>query len=248
MMSEQRPVRNYWAFDDSLGYLARLIFRSFSRLRERHTREYGISSGQWTFLRQLWREDGISQRELSRRLAMRDATTAVTLRTLARAALLPPDATRRDRREILLHLTSHARFLEKLLMPATAEIQTLATRNLSDAEVDTLRRLLLHVIDNLACADPELQDSRRTIPHPRRMDRGACHLATPMTWCDTESGAIAKGAEMLSHGRIPEPAVAARRIRPRGNPEAHALKEGARAGMEIPHGRFRSTVSNQAAP
>ncbi|WP_231732617.1 MULTISPECIES: MarR family winged helix-turn-helix transcriptional regulator [unclassified Sphingopyxis] len=180
-MSERLPAGNYWAFDDSLGYLARLIFRSFSRLREQHTREYDISSGQWTFLRQLWRDDGISQRELSRRLAMRDATTAVTLRALERAGLVRRAVNRRDRREILVHLTPHARRLEKLLMPRTAKIQALATQNLSDAEVETLRRLLLHVIDNLASADPELQDSRRIIPHPKQIDRGQSRSAHEVT-------------------------------------------------------------------
>ncbi len=155
MMGDQRIAMDYWAFDDSIGYLARLIFRSFSRLREHQTREYGISSGQWTFLRQLWREDGISQRELSRRIAMRDATTAVSLRTLERAGLVRRDVNRSDRREILVHLTPRGRSLEKQLLPVTAEIQVLATRSLSDAEVDTLRLLMLRVIDNLARADPE---------------------------------------------------------------------------------------------
>lgn len=155
MMSDQRIILDYWAFDDSIGYLARLIFRSFSRLREHQTREYGISSGQWTFLRQLWREDGISQRELSRRIAMRDATTAVSLRTLERAGLVRRDVNRSDRREILVHLTPRGRSLEKQLLPVTAEIQVLATRSLSDAEVDRLRLLMLRVIDNLARADPE---------------------------------------------------------------------------------------------
>lgn len=154
-MSDQRITMDYWAFDDSIGYLARLIFRSFSRLREHQTREYGISSGQWTFLRQLWREDGISQRELSCRIAMRDATTAVSLRTLERAGLVRRDVNRSDRREILVHLTPRGRSLEKQLLPVTAEIQVLATRSLSDAEVDTLRLLMLRVIDNLARADPE---------------------------------------------------------------------------------------------
>ncbi len=161
-MSERRIPRDYWAFDDSIGYLARLIFRSFSRLREQHTRKYGISSGQWTFLRQLWREDGISQRELSRRIAMRDATTAVSLRTLERAGLVRRDINRRDRREILVHLTPRGRSLEKQLMPVTAEIHARATRDMSDAEVDTLGRLMLHVIANLASADPELRGSRQT--------------------------------------------------------------------------------------
>lgn len=162
MMSDQRITMDYWAFDDSIGYLARLIFRSFSRLREHQTREYGISSGQWTFLRQLWREDGISQRELSRRIAMRDATTAVSLRTLERAGLVRRDVNRSDRREILVHLTPRGRSLEEQLMPVTAEIHAHATRNMSDAEVDALGRLMLHVIANLAAADPELRSSRQT--------------------------------------------------------------------------------------
>jgi DNA-binding MarR family transcriptional regulator len=160
MMGDQRIAMDYWAFDDSIGYLARLIFRSFSRLREHQTREYGISSGQWTFLRQLWREDGVSQRELSRRIAMRDATTAVSLRTLERAGLVRRDVNRSDRREILVHLTPRGRSLEKQLLPVTAEIQVLATRSLSDAEVDTLRLLMLRVIDNLARADPEQKRPR----------------------------------------------------------------------------------------
>ena len=158
-MPDQRAGRDHWAFDDSIGYLARLIFRSFSSLREQRTREYGISSGQWTFLRQLWREDGISQRQLSRRLAMRDATTAVTLRTLEQAGLVRRGINHRDRREMLVSLTTRARRIEPPLLRATAEIQTSATRDFSSAEVDMLRLLLCRVIENLARADPELRNS-----------------------------------------------------------------------------------------
>ena len=140
----------YWAFEDSLGYLARLVFRSFSMLREQRTREHGISAGQWAFLRQLWREDGISQRELSRRLAMRDATTAVTLRGMERAGLVDRRVNCCDRREILVFLTSYAKSLEQILLPVTAEVQSHATRNFSDEEVETLRRLLICVIENIS--------------------------------------------------------------------------------------------------
>ena len=143
----------YWAFEDSLGYLARLVFRSFSMLREQRTREHGISAGQWAFLRQLWREDGISQRELSRRLAMRDATTAVTLRGMERAGLVDRRVNCCDRREILVFLTPYAKSLEQILLPVTAEVQSHATRNFSDEEVETLRRLLICVIENISRED-----------------------------------------------------------------------------------------------
>lgn len=143
----------YWAFEDSLGYLARMVFRSFSVLREQRTREHGVSAGQWAFLRQLWREDGISQRELSRRLAMRDATTVVTLRGMERAALVHRRVNRCDRRETLVFLTPHARSLEKVLLPVAADVQLQATRNFSVEEIETLRSLLIRVIENLSHDD-----------------------------------------------------------------------------------------------
>src|SRR3546814_9202530 len=69
----------------SIGYLARVVFRSFSRLLERRTLAYDVSAGQWRFLRQLWREDGITQRELSERVGMREPTTVVALKGLEKA-------------------------------------------------------------------------------------------------------------------------------------------------------------------
>jgi len=160
-MPNDRMGPRYWAFEDSLGYLARLVFRSFSMLREQRTREHGISAGQWAFLRQLWHEDGISQRELSGRLAMRDSTTAVTLRGMERAALVQRRVNCCDRREILVFLTPYARSLESILLPVTADVQSHATRNFSDEEVEALRGLLIRVIDNLSREDQDARSHSR---------------------------------------------------------------------------------------
>ena len=64
------------------------MFRSFSRALERRTLEHGVSAGQWRFLRQLWLEDGITQRELSARVGMREPTTVVALKSLEAAGLV----------------------------------------------------------------------------------------------------------------------------------------------------------------
>ncbi|PQM27687.1 MarR family transcriptional regulator [Sphingopyxis lindanitolerans] len=152
-----RSWSDYWAFEDSLGYLARLIFRSFSRLRETRTIDHGISAGQWIFLRQLWRGDGISQRELSRQLALRDATTTIALRGLEEASLVRRRVNQHDRREILVFLTPRARQLQTLLLSVTAEVQSLATGGFSDQETEILRSLLLRVIANLAREDVDIR-------------------------------------------------------------------------------------------
>ena len=61
--------------NNSIGYLARLAFRSFSRALEKRTLPHGVTAAQWRFLRVLWLEEGITQRELSRRVGLREPTT-----------------------------------------------------------------------------------------------------------------------------------------------------------------------------
>jgi DNA-binding MarR family transcriptional regulator len=98
--------------ENSIGYLARIVFRSFSRLLERKTLMHDVSAGQWRFLRQLWREDGITQRELSERVGMREPTAVVALKGLEKAGFITRKKTADDRRKTFIHLTPHAKELE----------------------------------------------------------------------------------------------------------------------------------------
>ncbi|HMO75801.1 MAG TPA: MarR family transcriptional regulator [Sphingopyxis sp.] len=151
--TEQRfrhPAEYYTNPDNSIGYLARVVFRSFSRLLERRTLTHDVSAGQWRFLRQLWREDGITQRELSERVGMREPTTVVALKGLEKAGFITRKKTDDDRRKTFIHLTPHARKLELVLAPMNAEIHEIATRGMTDEEVETLQALMRRVIANLA--------------------------------------------------------------------------------------------------
>ncbi|HZG32599.1 MarR family transcriptional regulator [Sphingopyxis sp. YF1] len=146
----RHPAEYYTNPDNSIGYLARVVFRSFSRLLERRTLTHDVSAGQWRFLRQLWREDGITQRELSERVGMREPTTVVALKGLEKAGFITRKKTEDDRRKTFIFLTPHARKLELVLAPMNAEIHEIATRGLSDDEVEVLQRLMRRVIENLA--------------------------------------------------------------------------------------------------
>src|SRR5690606_23650610 len=136
--------------NNSIGYLARIVFRSFSRLLERGTLTHNVSAGQWRFLRQLWREDGITQRELSERVGMREPTTVVALKGLEKAGFITRRKTEDDRRKTFIFLTPHAKKLELTLAPMNAEIHEIATRGMTDEEVETLQSLMRRVIENLA--------------------------------------------------------------------------------------------------
>ncbi len=146
----RHPAEYYTDPENSIGYLARVVFRSFSRLLERRTLTHDVSAGQWRFLRQLWREDGITQRELSERVGMREPTTVVALKGLEKAGLITRKKTAEDRRKTFIYLTPHAKKLELILAPMNAEIHEIATNGMTDEEVETLQALMRRVIDNLA--------------------------------------------------------------------------------------------------
>lgn len=135
---------------NSIGYLTRIAFRAFSRALEVRTTPHGVSSGQWRFLRVLWREDGITQRELSRRVGMREPTTVIALKSLERSGFVTRKKSEEDRRKVHVFLTPQARTLEAVLLPAVAEVNDVALAGLTPAEIDTLRKALSMVGRNLA--------------------------------------------------------------------------------------------------
>lgn len=139
---------------NSLGYLTRIAFRSFSRALELRTLPHGVTSGQWRFLRVLWQGDGITQRELSRGVGMREPTTVIALKSLEKSGFVVRKQSTEDRRRIHVYLTPLAKKLERKLLPAVAEVNEIATKGMTPKEVEQLRRLLAKVGENLAENDP----------------------------------------------------------------------------------------------
>jgi DNA-binding MarR family transcriptional regulator len=135
---------------NSIGYLTRIAFRSFARALELRTSKHGVSAGQWRFLRVLWLEDGLTQRELSRRVGMREPTTVIALKSLERSGFVVRRKSEVDRRKVYVHLTPEARALQAVLLPAVAEVNAIALKGLSEREVAVLRKALGQVAQNLA--------------------------------------------------------------------------------------------------
>ena len=83
---------------ESSGYLVRDAHRAFQRLLEKRIADYAVTRGQWYFLRVLWSEDGLSQRELSARVGTMEPTTVVALRTMEKSGLIRRRRSRDDKR------------------------------------------------------------------------------------------------------------------------------------------------------
>ena len=138
---------------NSAGYLVRDTHLLFAKALRPRLQLHQITPGQWYFLRTLWDEEGLSQRELSRRVGTTEPTTVSALRLLARNGMIERVRNPKDRRTINIFLTDKARDMKAELMPVAIEVNDIATGGLSDEEFAQLGALLQKVRENLSAVE-----------------------------------------------------------------------------------------------
>ncbi|MCX7315177.1 MAG: MarR family transcriptional regulator [Hyphomicrobiales bacterium] len=133
----------------SLGYLVRDANRAFQRLLERRISPHGVTRGQWYFLRVLWEEDGLSQRELSTRVGMMEPTTVIALRGMEKAGLIRRVRATDDRRVTRVHLTPKAMRLRDRLLQISQGVNDQGAEGIDQAGLAQFRRLIARMTANL---------------------------------------------------------------------------------------------------
>lgn len=132
-------------FDASVGYQVRIAHRAFQRALQNSIEPHGITAGMWWFLRVLWEEDGLTQRQLSQRVGMMEATTVTALNNMERVGVIRRVRNAEDRRKMNVFLTARGRALRDELLPLAGEVNTVALRGLSKQEANQLLTLLRRV-------------------------------------------------------------------------------------------------------
>jgi DNA-binding MarR family transcriptional regulator len=133
----------------SSGYLVRDAHRAFQRLLERRIAAYGVSRGQWYFLRVLWNADGLSQRELSARVGMMEPTTVIALRSMDRSGLIRRVRGDDDRRKVRVFLTAKAKRLRNELLTVARGITEEAEQGIAARDLASFRRIIARMTANL---------------------------------------------------------------------------------------------------
>jgi DNA-binding MarR family transcriptional regulator len=139
----------------SFGYVFREANRAFSDTFREQLKPYGITLGQWFFLRELWDEEGLSQRELSHRVGVREPTTAAALEIMVKRKLIVRRKRQGDHRSQFVHLTPNGRSLRKEVLALAIKLNERAVRGFSDADVKDLREKIMKMISNLGLPRPE---------------------------------------------------------------------------------------------
>jgi len=135
--------------DLSVGYQVRATHRLLQRYLQVRIEPYGVTLGMWYFLRVLWEEDGLTQRELSRRTGTMEPTALTAIQSMERNGLVKRVRNKDDLRKLHVHLTPKANELKRKLLPIAQEVVDRATRRVSEADKKKLVSLLKAVQSNL---------------------------------------------------------------------------------------------------
>lgn len=135
--------------EQSLGYQIRYAYRSFVKTLAEELAPYRVSTGQWSALRVLWREDGLSQVELAQRMMVEKASLTTVLKAMADEGWITRSRNAQDRRKQNIFLTASGRQLRAKILPLIGRINKRATRRLSPEEVHQLHTLLAKLMLNL---------------------------------------------------------------------------------------------------
>jgi DNA-binding MarR family transcriptional regulator len=123
--------------------------RAFQRLLERRIAPFGVTRGQWYFLRVLWEKDGLSQRELSARVGMMEPTTVIALRSMERSGLIRRLRSADDRRITQVWLTPKAKRLRNRLLRIARGVTDLAEEGLTRSQIKAFRLAIARMTANL---------------------------------------------------------------------------------------------------
>lgn len=141
--------------EDSVGYLLRDTYRAFARQLAARLAEEKVTMGMWYFLRALWEEEGLTQRELSRRIRMMEPTTVSALTAMERRGLVKRERDPNDKRRRIVRLTAKGRGLKKKLLPAAYTANVLALEGIPEEEIEQLKKTLAKVKRNLIALDEQ---------------------------------------------------------------------------------------------
>lgn len=136
-----------------LGKLLRRSDSLFNSALSRRLQKHGISFSEFQHLQNLWKEDGIKQSELSRRIGITAASSTSVLNSLQAKDLVDRHPDSDDGRSIRVFLTPAGAALKPDLSKHAVDVNLNAVQGMSPLEIHALYELLSRVIDNLAPLD-----------------------------------------------------------------------------------------------
>lgn len=134
---------------DSGLTLATQFSRSFTRAVQQTAAGLGFSSGQFPILTELWKEEGLTQRQLLDRVEVEQATIANTLSRMERDGLIERRPHPQDRRAQQIFLTQKSRDLQEAATAAISDAEDAIFSGFRRFERELLKEYMRRAIENV---------------------------------------------------------------------------------------------------
>jgi MarR family transcriptional regulator, organic hydroperoxide resistance regulator len=133
----------------STSSLLREAYRQLYRVLQAEIAFSGISASQWSFLRALWEQDGLTQTEITERVSIEKAAAAEMIDTLEGAGLVRRVRNTADRRRINIHLTAKGKRVVQEILPHLHVVLDKALRGISKEALAQAETTIETIISNL---------------------------------------------------------------------------------------------------
>lgn len=165
MLDDTRPWLDAGA-SDRLSHLINELSRELKRALQIRLMEHNVSHGFWPYLRVLWERDEVTQRELSELVGLTEPTTHSALVAMEKLGYVERYRLPDNMRKTYVQLTEKGRALKDALVPIADELNAVAVKGVSAADVEVVRRVVVLMKRNLQKHEVEMQLS---MPPLRKM-------------------------------------------------------------------------------
>jgi len=146
-------VLSYWSVnapEDRLAHLVKDTSKAFDRQLQQRLSEHNIPIGQWNYLRILWKKEGLTKKEISTEAGVMEPSTFIALKAMEEAGLIYFKKKEDNKKNIYVFLTEKGRSIEENLIPLAIDVNHIAAKGITAAELRTTRKVLLKMLVNLS--------------------------------------------------------------------------------------------------
>lgn len=135
--------------DDRIAHVIKDVTHIMVRSLQKKLNDYDVPFSHWAILRILWKQDGMSQRELSTKAGVMEPTTANIVQQMEVKGHITRRYLGSNKRKRHVFLTKQGKHLENQLVPLAEDVNKIATRGISKKELKLLRSTMIKMIKNL---------------------------------------------------------------------------------------------------
>ncbi|QJA08331.1 winged helix-turn-helix transcriptional regulator [Romboutsia sp. CE17] len=132
-----------------IGKYISQLYRKGSVFINKEVSKYGISSGQFMFLLEVYIQDGRNQEEISEKLKIDKGTTARALKKLEEQGFITRVKDEYDKRSNKVYLTDKAKEIRENVFDVLRDWNHMISQSLTEEEEEAMDKLLEKVCNNI---------------------------------------------------------------------------------------------------